>query len=74
LLGFYYSPWLTMCKSWTCSWICVSSIVISPTLGYKNVFGKCYLKVSCGITIWTSSTKIGSLGTCSINPISTNGV
>jgi hypothetical protein len=33
LLIFYDSPWLAMCKFWIYSWINVSSIVISPTMG-----------------------------------------
>jgi hypothetical protein len=33
LFVFYDNPWLAMCKFWTCSWISVSLIVISPIIG-----------------------------------------
>ncbi len=39
-------------------WTSISSISISPTLGWKNVFGKCCWKVSGGTTILTSHTCI----------------
>jgi hypothetical protein len=35
----------------------ILSISISPTLGWKKVYGKCCLKVSKGIVTWTSNIK-----------------
>jgi len=60
-----------MHKFWICSRVGVSSILISLTSSWKKVSGRCYLKVSWGISIWMGSIEIGStgtLGTCSINP------
>ncbi len=39
------------------------SISISPTLGWKNVYGKCCWKVSKGIAILIGCTFIGLVGT-----------
>jgi hypothetical protein len=41
------------------------SLSISETSGWKNVCGRCHLKVSWGIAIWTGSTNTSSVGTLS---------
>jgi hypothetical protein len=48
-----------------------ASVTIFPTLGFKKKIGRCYLKVSWSIVIWTHSTNIDSTcisyRTCSTN-------
>lgn len=47
----------------------VSSMIISPTFGWKKVSSKCYLTISCGIIRLITKTNIDSMGcfgTCSI--------
>ncbi len=52
-----------MWRFWTCSQVGVLSIAIFLTSGWNNILSKCYLKVSKGMAIWTSSIDTSLMGT-----------
>jgi hypothetical protein len=47
---------VAMVRSCTRSQAGVSSIIISPTFGWKKVSSKCYLSMSSGIVNFTTNT------------------